>query len=572
MGRFGLGSWSIVGLAGVICVLGAACLPSPARAAGAPGPTPTPAPPTASLIPDATAHLRFGETEGKPKLMLIVAGISDKAAGKPDPVGLIDITASETTVGPIAFKLIASGATSRVYELELSVKGLPRNATQTRTLAFTVGGGDKQLTYTLTNVSAFSYGLTLKPPPAGAALDRGAWIPVGAVVGALPLTGVKLLQSVVIEKNTKRPLTKPRLQLCLDPGSDAQPNPQSDPKWKPAGPCDNGQGVDLAANKDVRLWLGPADAVGTYENQAVTIASDQKLEGELATLTFFVSSWGHKALGVFFILLGVAVAWVPMVYVRGRLSRDQAYLPVFAVRETLEQLDDALRTKVKAFDVKQTRDRIQEQHDKLDDKELKKNGLPALVASPFAIPGAPDVEKFRQYVQAVSDWAAVLAVTESALLYIQSKWDDGFDDATKTNLKTFAKALDDIAGGGPLPAPPLADIRTKVAAIRAQAAAAVTPVTTGRSPLPSATVTERAEQQIRVDIAVLSILSWIFIGIVTTVVGAYALVYSPAGAGFGTVADYLIAFFWGLGLPTASQLSTATTSTVSSTFKVTPPA
>ena len=579
MRLFGRG---LVRLAGFTCVVAAACLPARIAAADTNPPNPSPSPaaspaapaspaPTASLIPDATARLPFGASNGTAKLVLLVGGLTAATKSKSDPTNLKDVGGADTAVDKIDFKPISEGTTTRIFELDLAVKNLPRNATQTRTLSFTVAGSDKQLAYTLTNVSVTTYALSLKAPPSGIALERGAWLPVSAIVGPLALSGVKLLPTSVIEKNTRRPLTAPALQLCQDMNRNASPLPNSDPNWKPNGPCDGGKGLALAPNATSVLWIGPADSVGTYENQNITITSDQKPEGETTALSFFVSAWWLKLWGVVVIFIGVVAAWVPTVYVRGRLAREQAYLPVLAVRETIEQLQTGFATTPATFDVHKTRDRLAEQYAKLDDTQLQKNGLPALVASPFAVPGAPTVEQFRQYVQGVSDWATVLATTVSALLYIISKWSSAPDDTARATLKALIAQLDDIAGAGPLPAPPIDDVRKQVAVIRGKADQALTPLqalSLGRPPTP----TERAEQQIRVDIAVIGVLSWVYIGIVTTVLGAYVLVYSPAGAGFGTVLDYLIAFFWGLGLPAASQLTTATTSTVSSAFKVTPPA
>lgn len=76
----------------------------------------------------------------------------------------------------------------------------------------------------------------------------------------------------------------------------------------------------------------------------------------------------------------------------------------------------------------------------------------------------------------------------------------------------------------------------------------------------------RKPEILRVDIARLGVLSWLFIFLATTGAGAYILVFSGANAGFGTPLDYLLCLLWGLGLPAGAQLMNATTSTISSTF------
>lgn len=536
-------------LCGLVCLL---VVPWPGSAAAdAPSPPPAVPAPVATFAPDSTARFEFGANDAK--LTLVVTGL-DKAATA-SPLGDVhDVPVGGTSV-PVRIDELKQlkGATTRFYELTFAVKDVPRNTSQQHTLAFTLAGKDTTLQYTLSNVPLSTYSLVVKPPSSAIAIDRGDWIPIGVVVGPVPATAVKLLQTHPIEKNTSHLISKTGLRLCKDHGVT----------------CDDGNGLALAAYSANQLWLGPVDTVGSFPGQTVTIASAQKPDGDSASLSVSVSSLGHKLLGILAIVLGVFVASIVAVYVRGLIGRDQAYLPVLALRRTLEALGRE-RDALAGIDTPYTRDRIAEQYAKLADDKLQPQGLPPAIPLPWTIPGAPDIDKFRAYVQAVSNWTAVLGATVPALTYVVTKWSDWPSvPEKKAAVAKAVRGLDTIAQPGTAPA--LADAQKSVVAIRTEIDTPLTKSLAAAEEQPPAAPRPVTERDVRVEIALLSLVSWFVIGVLTTTVGAYVLLFSAAGAGFGTPADYLLAFFWGLGLPAASQLATATNATVTNTFKVTTP-
>ncbi|MEJ0091897.1 MAG: hypothetical protein WDN46_00165 [Methylocella sp.] len=80
-----------------------------------------------------------------------------------------------------------------------------------------------------------------------------------------------------------------------------------------------------------------------------------------------------------------------------------------------------------------------------------------------------------------------------------------------------------------------------------------------------------AYQRLTVEIANTSLLAWALFAVPATALGAYVVVL--ANTGFGLAADFLLCFFWGVGLPIgAQQLTQSTTiSTAASALGVTVP-
>ncbi|HEV2741301.1 MAG TPA: hypothetical protein VGU66_22265 [Candidatus Elarobacter sp.] len=513
---------------------------------------------TATFVPDATAHLAYGATSGPAALTLMVTGVDQRTKAPAKILGQPhDVPGGETTVGKIDVRELPLGqSSSRFFQLTLPVSKLARATTQQRTLVFSLAGADKSLTYSITNVSSSSFSLTPKAP-ATIAVDYGGWIPIGLAVGPLQATGVRLLQPTLVEKDSKRLAREPYLRLCTF--KDGTPDK-----------CDDQTGLGtFAPNAVYQVFVGPLERVGTFENQTLTIASDQKPDGDGAAISIYVSSWWHKALGVVAILAGVLMSWFLTVYIRGRIAYDQAYLPVIALRRALDASSSKLDLAPAAIETRVIRGAIDTAKKKLADTELEAHGMPVRKALPWTAAGGPTLDQYRQYIQGIGDRAATLDAIASGLADIAAAWNKASAPA-KATLEKGAKTVDALAAKDPPPAMP--DIQAAIATaleppppdnkrvsfdlLLAAAAGSARPIT---------------EQDLRVEISSLGTISWLAVMLVTVALGAYVLIYSSAGNGFGRVEDYLLAIFWGLGLPAASQLSSATSGTVKTTFNIATP-
>jgi hypothetical protein len=360
----------------------------------------------------------------------------------------------------------------------------------------------------------------------------------------------------LVEKDGKRLARQPYLRLCTFKGD------------KPDR-CDDGAGLGpFEANTVARVFVGPLERVGTFDSQTLTIGSDQKPDGDGAVVSVSVSSWWHKLIGVAVIFAGVCISWLLTVYIRGRIAYNEAYLPVLALRRSLDASDAKLTQVPEAIPTRTTRDAIQAARDKLSETELENHGMPPRTALPWTAPGAPGVEQFRQYVQALGDRAAALAVICGGFAVIGKAW-TAAAPAAKTTIEAGATSLDGLSAKEPPPAS--ADIEAAIdAALQPPAKSGVAFGVTGTLSPPAMTTPRPAvtEESLRVEITSLGAVSWLTIMVVTVALGAYIMIYSAAGNGFGRIPDYLLALFWGLGLPAASQLTNATSGTVKTTFNV----
>jgi hypothetical protein len=520
--------------AGALGALATACLVAFAGAA-----TPaSAAAPVPTLLQDATARVPYGLTGGSAELILQITGVTGDTA--PNVSTPADIGPS----GPkIEFgKPVPLGNPGGIYffRLPLTVSDLPIRTAQPRTIVIKVGSAATSLAYMLTNDSAQQYTLSVKAPPP-IALAVGDWIPVSVIVGPQRATNVKLLSASFTEKAMKNPIDTDGMKLC----------PDKTPACPTAIPS-------LAPYTSYPLWIGPVTKPGTYDAGTVYVASDQKAEGDTAQITVYVSSIWWKLLGVGCVIAGVVLAWILTVFIRNRLGREQLRLAAVQVDERLSSLQGQLLTTTADVSKDQTLKQIAQQRGKLVDKELEAHGLPGKWQAIWPALGAPTVAEFRNYVQGVADWAAVLEVITFGLLYIAAKWDSLTPDQKKEASPIAAK-IDALAWPSDVPA--LDVVRQKVGDAIREFESILHP----SAALLLADV-QQSSREIAIEIQRLSIASWIVLGVITIALGAYVAVFNVPG--FGTPLDLLAAFFWGLGLPAASQLSSATTSSVTTALKI----
>jgi hypothetical protein len=260
--------------------------------------------PTGSLV-DPTARIDYGHTDGSGTLLLKIDGLDDQT-NKPDLLGEVkdlQVPAPPPTKVDVSKKEVQTpGRGSRTFLLTLDVHGLPSNTTQKRWLSFALAGVDVTLQYTLTNMAADSFSWAVKGLPS-IAIKPGRAIPISIATGPVPATGVRVLQTALIEKTSKEPIASTGLKLCEDAHSG----------------CD-GSGLSLPARSPVQLWLQGADnGPGQYEG-SVIVASNEKPDGDLIQMTIYLSTLRRKLAGVGVIFLGVVLAWFCTVYIKNRIK------------------------------------------------------------------------------------------------------------------------------------------------------------------------------------------------------------------------------------------------------------
>lgn len=385
-----------------------------------------------------------------------------------------------------------------------------------------------------------SFAWTVTGPPPEIGLSQGDALGFGIAVGPDAATNVQVLQSTLVQEKSHRPLANGRLLLCTT-AEEA---------------CD-GSPVTLAANQPHRLWLRPA-ATGWFDvgkfSGAVTIAASQKPDGQSLTTILHITSERHRLLGLLILAIGVLIAWLVAVPVRARMQRAELLQPAIILRDRLGAL--SARLLPLAAMVPTLTARIRTSAAELDPDALARAGhLPPDLPNPLAGKG-PDVEGYRDFLQKMGVQLSCLILLVEATTGLYALWLKAGPERRPTIEDQLAK-LDAFAEAD------LADLdalRTRIRQVLEQDTEGL------RTRAPGEAERPETYEEITVELHRLSGLVWLVYGLLTTAVGAYALVWTNPG--FGVPTDYWECLFWGFGLPAAAQLMQATPATVATSLGV----
>jgi hypothetical protein len=486
----------------------------------------------------------------------LLARIRDIAEAAPSP--------PTVTFGmPIA--LPATGAQRR-WLLPFTVSRMPPDAQLTRYVSMKVGCADWTLAYQLASGPPLTSNWTLKPLPAPARAigPQGVVALNVSVPGPVPATGLKAGSSEFIEQGSKRTLADGQLALCANPAPCTGDKMTLRP---PGGQVWLAPRVDPASGAAPRLWPGKYEGV-------VSLASEDKPAGEQANLTIYVTHWPWQVLGFLLIALGIAVAWYCTTLLRHWLARAQMLTVPVELRARIDALTETIAVLERAAaPLPGIRNKLRQLDDALSDDHLERNGLPAQLPLPWSMPPASaDFDAFRKHLTGLAAWLAALQqIVESGLAGLVERrnvWTQkphaAFGPDQATVFDNSFKALDQIATRTDLPDPAALTAQIQLHVQTFQDCLAPHTLTgVPRTPL---TVEHRTPKQLRMRIALGGLLAWGFIGMVTALAGLHVLIFSNPG--FGTPMDLLGCVLWGLGLPAATLLASATTSSIASTLNV----
>ena len=456
---------------------------------------------------------------------------------------------------------LVPGSSQRRWMLPFRVTGLPAGTTQTRYLAFKVGAVDWALPYQIASPASPTVSWSLKPPPAASrALGAGEGIPINiAVNGNTPVAGLHLTPLDLIEKATGRPLANVKWGLCkLGDKCTITTIPSLE-----VGPHD--------------YWIMPTGDVppGKYEG-TITVASTDKPTGESVGVTLNFSSSQDKFYGFLAILAGLSLGFYVTTFLRRRTDRDQLLIGPAMLRAESDRLRLVLHADslAKTPEINAQLDALEEA---LSESRLELAGLPPKIP----IPWPANIDRYKTYVDGqTAVLNALRAIVNAGILpLLAARHDDEARDGPLNANETgaFDKAMDGIDQIAHWTAPPdpatvpatatpyiqafkdaVEKSRAKNKVRLAFAAGAAPSARVARLPSP---------EQLRIRINEGSLLAWGILGIVTTITGAYVLIFSNQG--FGTCLDIVGCLLWGAGLPAGSALAGSTTGTVSTALNIT---
>jgi len=275
--------------------------------------------------------------------------------------------------------------------------------------------------------------------------------------------------------------------------------------------------------------------------------------------------------GAFGILSGLLTYFFIHVWLRVRLARDEALLPVYELRDTL----DALKAKIEPVS-SQTGYVFGGLDQALTavGTQLSNSQIRTYLPPVFPKPGTPSddwASSFKAYLNPLRDRVAGFVVlTNSGVLRVAPYW-----STNQAAARTAFAAIDGLAGTvnnaetaqaklAPLIQPLLNAINQPAAqALAPFLAAAPVGLTRFFTDTPN-------ELLLRVDLYRNTLWLWVAWTLVAFLAGMYVLVLSNLG--FGTFADIIKCYFWGLGFSVAGgQLEQLTQSSVTGSFGINVP-
>lgn len=358
--------------------------------------------------------------------------------------------------------------------------------------------------------------------------------------------------------------------------------------------------VGIYANKSVKLFLRPKagamPAPGRYAGTIQLVANEGK--SDAASFTIDVTSGYHRALGVGLVALGTLLSLFITVGIRNRMVRYQMLQGVGAVSDRLVAVEKHLKPSFeKLGEQPNTTKSLALVNAALTVSALQKA---TLIPRAWALDPASFVSKaeFKTRLDNAAGWAVALghvatlglerlcdmetrvpaiahAAGDAAAAKLGAKAGDeesaraAAEKDLSTAIATAAHAIDRaaISKSGQFEPPP------DLAALDKAIDDAIKPVEALAlnlgGPIGGAAPDTLSSERIAMQVNVLSITSWVVAALLTTMVGSYVMVFSHSD--FGRLNDLWLCLFWGLGLPTVTQLSQATPTSVAGMIGVTLP-
>jgi hypothetical protein len=304
--------------------------------------------------------------------------------------------------------------------------------------------------------------------------------------------------------------------------------------------------------------------VGTIELDTRPFTQTKSL-----SLTVQQSKTRSRGIGLSLLIGGVTIAWLVLSYGRGKLSRNQALLPAFLLRDRLAEIMRQLQSipDVLGTETNTTRNTISTLIGKLTPAYLdSQQFLPPELPSPGGA-ASVQVASYQAFLQNSSQVADSLNVlVAEGLLPAGRLWSPQMPAPSLAALKTLISNLDALSAGLPQ-ALPLLRTSIKNYFDRWNAHPQLQIAGQAASPLVMPAAQHPTVMSLFVRIELFTGLFWVVWAVLAVIVGGLVLIVPSPG--FGGVMDYARCFLWGFGLPVAGQsIQQLTMSSLNSSFGV----
>lgn len=327
--------------------------------------------------------------------------------------------------------------------------------------------------------------------------------------------------------------------------------------------------AEVAAGQPVQLYLHPTypPAPGKYTGTVQLFAAEGR--SEPATVTVYVTSGLWKFWGLITLALGLAASLVLTVGVRNGLQRAQLLAPASTLEDAFADLEARLPSQSER--VERTRETIRAWREDLSTRRLEAAGY---VPRRFAV-AAPTADKGAAYQDWLNRGSAAASALDrllggfQALVVAERALPDEADRMVRGTVEAAWSEIDAVSATARSELPNAVVIPEVDAAI-----AGVLAQLRRRIAAPGAELLlpplRRKSERIRFQISTYSLATWLFVALITFVVGAYALVL--ARPEFGRVQDYVVSFLWAFALPSAAaQLAQLSPNSLSASVGVARP-
>jgi len=517
------------------------------------------------VLPAVALGLALGFAAGAaaqptpPKLISTQATIEAEAhSGDADLVLQVPASARLTDVQPVnidgpdavlaairSSRLGSNGDAQDLYRLHIHVAGLPSNYSHAQYVRFRLGDDTYVLSYTLSNQPSDTPAFAVSLGPA-IAIKAGEGVPITVMTGQGRITGLRVDQWTLAESQTHQSFSDGALMLCRAP----EPSREACPR----------AGIDLRAGTSTPVWIVGGRDAGQFDGY-VTLVSHQTPAGIKSDKTsIYVTSWLAKFFGLALIAIGITLSFLLSNVLRSFSSREQGLLQAARLRVQLDTLLHDLHTGRPCATAKEITKKIAGLGTALSVSELEAHGVPGWLPPVFSAPGADDQQKsFQTYLQNVVQWiSAIEVMIDEGLHEVDRRFHAAQPGPEQHALKTVYSDIDRLAIS-PIDQPPT------VAAVRQaiNASLAATPpaklrqlvtLETEVTPLPAPDVLQKR-------LNIINGAGWLYVLVITLILGCYELFVSNGAASFGIVPDYVAAFLWGLGFPVGAQLAQSAVAT-----------
>jgi hypothetical protein len=396
---------------------------------------------------------------------------------------------------------------------------------------------------------------SLGRPPERFRFPANSVIQFSVAAGDQGVCNLQLTQSTLQDFTTLFQLDSSRLHLCLDKDH-----------------CDAEINVPPDSTRRLEIRIDPKFHTPGIFTGEMAFAIKGKPETQSFKLIVYSRTRLAVVFGALVIASGLALYFLVNILLRRRIAIDEALLPAYQLRDTIESFERKVSeaAKLTQIPLNALTDALKQLENQLAPQILADHS-PSITVLPSSS-GTRWMDGFKAYLIPLADkTAALVVIVNSGVQTAIAYWTTfPVPAATALNqINLLAPSVNNAATAQALLAPIL---QTLYAAVNPPHAAMLAPMlAVAPSNLAVRVFTAPPDThtlQLRLFHSTLWV--WWIVALIALASGFYSVVL--ANLGFGTSTDYIKCFFWGLGFSVAgTQLDSLTQTTVTSNFGITIP-